>query len=101
MLGAGMGAPRGCPGWQAYLAHFQASVGDYPGEVAVLLEDSGDAQMGESLLQVIGARDGEPGQEHVHHPRVRSDSVRAGPRPVGSETFLPDVGVEAVSSAIG
>lgn len=35
---------------QAYLTHFQASIRDYPDEVAMFLEDFGDAHVGENLL---------------------------------------------------
>lgn len=74
---------------QAYLAHFQASIRNNPGEIAVLLKDSGDTQVGKSLLQVVGTSNGEPGQGHVYNPgkwevtKVSNKVLlfsRAGPR---------------------
>lgn len=39
------------------------------GEITVFLKDSGDAQVGESLLQVEVSGDEHPGHKHICDPR--------------------------------
>lgn len=70
-LGLGEGpcvAGSGVQARQAYLADFQVATRGDLGEITMLLKDFGDTHVGESLLQVEGARHVESGHRHIYDP---------------------------------